>query len=371
MPLVLLLSERIINRLLRSRLTGSKVKGSRRSSLFVFALMVKLVLVALSPTLLGADSISTSDLTPTAVLAWYHKSQKTLNLKAEYVVLQAEKNLIPYVWRRAYDPETGSEFEQLNELNGPGFEQIRHNQIISHFVPGRPAYSASHEQLDNPMPLELFNHLEQIKKGYELTLIGRARVAGRPVQKVRVSSKDQTRYHLQIWLDEESGFPLRMLYSDGQGESLKQIQVTSLQVEDSRQGGEISQFFNRLDLESLPSLNQASLLNEVSTDKVTQQQPVQLTFLPKGMQVINDQMTSLPEHPLPVRHLLLHDGLLYVSIYLIPESIQTNLNYVLSNSLSNLVSANKRGKQIVVIGDIPQQTAAKLALGLDWNDSHD
>lgn len=366
MLLLLPMSEQTISRSLRLRIAFCTVKESLGGSFFGLLLMLNLLFIALIPAMAVATSVSSSNLTPTAVLAWYHQSKKTLNVKAEYVVLQAEDTLIPYVWRRAYDPVTGSEFEQLNELNGPGFEQIRHNQIISHFVPGRPAYSASHEQLDNPIPLALFEHLEQIKKGYELTLIGRARVAGRPVQKVRMSSKDQTRYHLQLWLDEETGFPLRMLYSDGKGKSLKQIQVTSLRVEKSGEPGEISEFFGRLDLESLPSLNQASLQVDVTPDEVIQKQPVQLTFLPRGMRVINDQMTSLSEHPLPVRHLLLHDGLLYVSIYLIPESIQTNLNYVLSNSLSNLVSANKRGKQIVVIGDIPKQTAAQLAMGVDW-----
>ncbi len=283
--------------------------------------------------------------------AWMQRLTDSVNtapFEISFVVSVPGRDTLPYVWRHAI-LESGLEVEQLSLLNGPGFEQIRIDNKVSVFEPGHTPVSVRASVIDGPIPHAFIHDPDLLNDGYDILLMGRNRISGKMAQQIRVISKDKTRYQYHLWLDEESGLLLKQNMYDLQGNLLEQIQVTRLIIDDSVK----TQFLN-LQENQLPPVSRAFL-------QENSQLPWTLEFMPVGMQKVSQNLRRIPITNQLAEYLMISDGLVDVSIY-VTQAIESNQDdLALTSDAKSIVSISDGRYQVTVIGEIPLDTATKLA----------
>jgi sigma-E factor negative regulatory protein RseB len=292
---------------------------------------------------------------PTSAVSWLQRlSRQTalLDYEVSFVLNIPGKDAQPYLWRQAkLDDKT--QVEQLSLLNGPGFENIRINDVVSVFQPGYPPYSMYGNAIDGPIPYALLHEPIKLQKSYQFLLVGRNRVSGRSAQQIRIISKDKTRYGYHVWLDEETGMLLKLNMHGLDGKLLQQIQVTQLRIDDT-----VADVFNQLQQDNLPRVSNV-------TNPPQRRHEWKLAFLPVGMQAVKQDIHQLAITGQVAEYSLFSDGLVNVSVYIQAATgvFQEDVN--LTNGANTIHSRTDGKIQVTVVGDIPLITAQRMAKSIE------
>lgn len=291
---------------------------------------------------------------PQTASQWLAELQNIItnaNFQVSFVQTIAGKETIPYLWRHGI-LDDGTELEQLNLQNGPGRELIRVNDVVSVFEPDVQPYSLRSKHINGPIPSALLYHPEQLAEAYEFVAVGRARVAGRSAQQIRIVSRDNTRFGYQLWLDESSGMLLKLNMLDLQGALLEQIQVTAYAISPTP-----ADYFSRINAASLPPpMALSNVPNRAHNWDVT--------YLPAGMREIKQDTRRLALTGQVVEYKLFSDGLVDVSVYVQPAEDAVGETLALRNELSTFLTLTDGKAQVTVVGEIPLQTANAIATSL-------
>lgn len=339
----------------------------RRSTLFFFLFLSCAFIGSVHAQSAGDVSTETEQATDTAreglgtakrvsptTSQWLSKL-KTLatgaNFQVTFVQSVAGKETVPYLWRHGV-LEDGTEVEQLSLQNGPGRELIRVNDVVSVFEPDVQPYSLHSNHVNGPIPSILVYHPEQLSNAYEFVAVGRARVAGRPAQQIRIVSRDNSRFSYQLWLDEDTGMLLKLNMLDLQGTLLEQIQVTAYTI-----NPEPSEYFSRINPNSLPK-------PMAIRPRQAREHNWDIGYLPLGMREIKQETRRLALTGQVVEYKLLSDGLVDVSVYVQPAEDAIGGDLALRNELSTFLTLTDGKAQVTVVGEIPLQTAKAIATSL-------
>lgn len=292
---------------------------------------------------------------PLSAISWLERLAKQtslLNYEVSFVLNIPGKDAQPFLWRHAkIDDDT--QIEQLSLLNGPGFENIRVNDVVSVFQPGYPPYSMYGNAIDGPIPYALLHEPNQLQMSYQFLLVGRNRISGRAAQQIRITSIDKTRYGYHLWLDEETGMLLKLNMHGLDGKLLQQIQVTQLRIDDR-----VAEVFSQLQQDNLPRV-----INVVTPPQ--RKHEWTLAFLPEGMKPVKQDIHQLAITGQVAEYSLFSDGLVNVSVYIqaATGAFQDDVNL---NNGANTVHSRTDGKvQVTVVGDIPLVTAQLMAKSIE------
>ena len=299
--------------------------------------------------------------TPQSATEWLLKmssATRSLNFEVSFVVSRLNQETVPFLWRHGLLAD-GTSVEQLNLQNGPGRELIRFGDVVSIFEPDSSPYSLHSRYINGPISSELLYDPMSLVKGYDFVSIGRARVAGRPAQQLRIVSRDNSRFSYQLWLDQESGMLLKMNTVDLQGNVLEQVQVSSLVVTENP-----PEYFSRVNRDTLPE----PLALRPSANRP---QNWEVEYLPSGMVEVKQDIRRLALTGQVVEYKLFSDGLVDVSVYVQPAADAIGSDLVLRHDLSTFLSLTDGKAQVTVIGEIPLQTANAIATSLRLKDSND
>ena len=293
---------------------------------------------------------------------WLQRLQSLIssaNYQVSFVQTTVGKETVPYLWRHGV-LDDGTEVEQLNLQNGPGRELIRVDGIVSVFEPDTQPYSIRSRFINGPIPNILLHNPQKLLESYEFVLVGRARVAGRPAQQIRIVSRDNTRFGYQLWLDEESGMLLKLNMLDLQGALLEQIQISTFSVMASP-----SPYFARINPSSLPEpIMMASSQSRAHGWEVN--------YLPVGMQEVKRDTRRLALTGQVVEYKMYSDGLVDVSVYVQPIEDALGGDIALRNEVSTFLTLKAGKAQVTVLGEIPLQTAKAIATSISAiNNSND
>ena len=300
------------------------------------------------------QNLDASQSQPSTTAQWLVQLQNIIsqaNFQVTFVQSVAGKETVPFLWRHGI-LDDGTEVAQLSLQNGPGRELIRINNVVSVFEPDVQPYSLHSNHINGPIPSALVYHPEQLLKAYEFVPVGRARVAGRPAQQIRIVSRDNTRFSYQLWLDEETGMLLKLNMLDLQGALLEQIQVTAYTI-----NPEPSEYFSRINPGSLPK-------PMAMGGQQTREHSWDIGFLPLGMREIKQDTRRLALTGQVVEYKLLTDGLVDVSVYVQPADDAIGGDIALRNELSTFLTLTDGKAQVTVVGEIPLQTAKAIATSL-------
>ncbi|MFQ6371331.1 MucB/RseB C-terminal domain-containing protein [Shewanella sp. YIC-542] len=245
----------------------------------------------------------------------------------------------------------GKEVAFLEHLNGPIKNAVRVGNTVTFIEHDQPAYSMTSNRIQGVIPAAFAGDISALEAGYNLVLGGRARIAGRTGQMIRLVPNDEYRYTVQVWVDTASFLPLRydMLSQDKQ--LLEQLLVIEL-------------FETKTPAPILEEAYQQEWPPVMNPSERADGQNWQFNWLPAGFRVIvRDHHRLIGTHE-PVEYIALTDGLSNISIYVarsgdapIPEELMTRDGISMaSERVGNL--------EVVAVGRVPTQTLVRIASGL-------
>jgi sigma-E factor negative regulatory protein RseB len=175
---------------------------------------------------------------------------------------------------------------------------------------------------------------------YDAKLGGTERVAGRPCQVVMLEPRDGYRYAYNLWLDKQTGLPLKSLIVNNNGNVVSMFVFSEIQI---GQAPDAQLFLNDMTGKSIQkaSLDQpASALWNVTP--------------PPGFERVQEAVRALPGKLMPVTHLVFSDGLSVLSMFI--EPINPQMPRIQGLSAEGAIGVYARavdGYTVTTLGEVP------------------
>ncbi|MFP3496810.1 MucB/RseB C-terminal domain-containing protein [Pseudomonas sp. SIMBA_059] len=255
------------------------------------------------------------------------------------------------IWHRV---QNGQVRERLLQLDGSAQEVVRidgRTQCVSGTLVAGLGNSrdASAARVLDPQKLTPF---------YELSVIGKSRVAGRNAVIVSITPRDQYRYGFELHLDRETALPLKSLLLNDQGQLLERFQFTRLNT---------SVAPSDRDLQPSGECKAVAVSNN-NAPEVPADQAWHLNWLPPGFEPISSNARRDSQTQSTVDSWMYSDGLARFSVFL--ESTDGASVTETRTQLGPTVAVSRRlntvdGEMMVtVVGEIPIGTAERIALSV-------
>lgn len=244
--------------------------------------------------------------------------------------------------------------ERLVTLSGGGEprEVIRAGgQVTSVGTGPRPAIYADSAATARPLGALQAIDAQALHAHYLLALGPTERVAGLETQRVQVLPRDAYRYGYQLWLERETGLPLKTVRVGIDGRPVELLMFTRISLRERPSEADLAG----------PGVGEAS------------QTPLELprsgAAVPANWRVIEPPagftLALQPAHGGASEHLVYSDGLASVSVYVEPLTATVPaFSGPASRGSVNLYGRVIAGHQITVLGDVPAATVERFAQGV-------
>ncbi|MEY4194019.1 MAG: hypothetical protein RLZZ226_387 [Pseudomonadota bacterium] len=250
----------------------------------------------------------------------------------------------------------GVEHERLISMNSPLREVVRNAEKVVCYYPDTQTAYVENKPSRHSLLLDFPEDLHQLTRYYHFSLQDQAYVAKRLARIISITPRDDYRYARRIWLDVESGLPLKSELLDETGADIEQMVFSTL---------ELTADLPLHELEA--SIPDTSVKWEVSQQR-EMLSPASLEWslegVPEGFRIISYSRTKRPGNPVPLDHLLLSDGLSSVSIYLDEGKSDTLKSHPRKMGAFNMATRKVGTYQVTVMGEVPERTVAVIAEGL-------
>ncbi|AEB57556.1 sigma E regulatory protein, MucB/RseB [Ectopseudomonas mendocina NK-01] len=195
---------------------------------------------------------------------------------------------------------------------------------------------------------------EQLSNWYDIRVAGQARIANRAADVLVLEPKDQHRYGFELYLDRETGLPLKSLLLNERGQLLERFQFaqldTSAPVENAMQP---SSDCRPVRFRAADSMAEGRWRSD---------------WLPPGFTLTTAQLRRDPASDDAVAYLMYGDGLARFSVFLEPlngsvvEDARSQLGPTVA--VSRRMSTDSGDMMVTVVGEIPLGTAERVALSM-------
>jgi sigma-E factor negative regulatory protein RseB len=238
----------------------------------------------------------------------------------------------------------GVERERLVTMSGPRRELVRSDQrvmLVGAEAGSAVAYDANPGGKWNPA--ERFADAARLE-GYRARLGDTERVAGYAAQVVELSARDGWRYGYRLWLEKETGLPLRLALLDGDGRTLEQVAFTEI---------ELGRAPSEADLR--PAGGDAMQRVQTLEPGVVSDPGWRVSSPPPGYTLRSARRLG------PAVQLLYGDGLASVSVYIEPAKPGTAGQSAARSGAVNAQAVWKGGRRVLAIGKVPAATVEHFA----------
>lgn len=284
-------------------------------------------------------------------LEGFSQAIRNLNFSATFVVVK-NNQVEPYHWFHGIG-QNDQELEIITRLNGSRHDVLRQGKIISYIEPESDPYSIYSDDIQGPIPSVFRGDISTLEESYRFISVGRSRILGKVAQLIRILPKDKFRYSYWLWLDQDTGLPLKMGVLTRNGKLLEQIQFTHIEVNER-----VSDNLAQLQLTELPKVNSASYY------QAKKQLNWQVDWLPSGFSVVKSnrhKLNSYSNRNKAVEFMLFSDGLVEISVYVNASQDQFREPEYASDGATTVYNHIVQGIEIGVVGDIPLITAQRIA----------
>jgi len=239
--------------------------------------------------------------------------------------------------------EDGVEKERLFNLNGEVRELYREDDEIICLHPESDEIDPDHTVQIGPFTPAFSERVLATQDLYRLAMHGTDRIAGREAVKLSISPSFNDRYGYRLWLDAETGLMLQSHLVE-RGRVREIFQFSSLKV-----GSEIEATALASAMGSDTSTHRLTLDFTTGSEK-----PVwRVRWLPDGFRPVRQQGNRLH----------FSDGVATLSVFV--EGAETPALPEMATTVGGTVVITRRfkpsGSQITVVGEVPVQTARKVA----------
>jgi sigma-E factor negative regulatory protein RseB len=242
--------------------------------------------------------------------------------------------------------------EKVIKQDGDGLEIIRNGNEVLCIFPERESVLV--EQWNNQSTLFSTLPERDIHTGgqYDVLLKGFDRVAGRKAVKLAVMPHDEYRYGQQIWLDVETGFPLKTRLLGADSATLQLVKFADIRILSEFSGDELSSSYVTKNWK-WTDVSRQRVRKEIETDWVGED-------VPRGFIVISTRQETLPGSGENVTHILFSDGLAMVSVFIsagVAEKKAKRSRVGSSSSYSTVID----GYRVTAVGEVPEITVERIA----------
>jgi sigma-E factor negative regulatory protein RseB len=254
------------------------------------------------------------------------------------------------IWHRVQD---GKVRERILQLDGSAQEVVRvdgRTQCVSGLLVAGLG--------DTPNSAARALDPQKLKNWYDLAVIGKSRVAGRPAVIVSLTPRDQHRYGFELHLDKETGLPLKSLLLNDKGQLLERFQFTQLNTADTPPDKDLQ-----------PGSDCKTVnLDSDKASAVKAAQSWRSDWLPPGFVLTSSTARKDPATKTQVNSLMYDDGLARFSVFLEPlngEKItDTRTQLGPTVAVSRRLTTPQGDMMVTVVGEIPAGTAERIALSM-------
>ena len=255
-------------------------------------------------------------------------------------------------------------FEELHHLSGAQRKALRINDVVVGQVEDNPPFFASDGPKRAYSTNPILDKIRRINPSYGYTLRGEDQIAGRNALILEVRARE-SRYGYYLWVDEASGLVSKLTIVSTQNRLIEQFLMTSLEV----LKGEVPLSEFSVGLLKMAQ-NTKNLTPRFAQPTSPEASPIesktwQVNWMPRGYVLKKRHAKTVNDYE--EMHLLYSDGIASISVVIAktsPELLRerrTRPRVTLKDGTMTLFDWVNKQHQITVIGEIPKETAEKIA----------
>ena len=244
--------------------------------------------------------------------------------------------------------------QRLVRQDGDGIEIIRNGNEVHCVLPEKRAVLVEDWNGQGTLFSAIPEDVDALTDAYEFAISGKDRVAGRKAVIVSITPKDGLRFAHRLWLDMQTGFPLKSERADEQGQLVDRIRFADIEI-----GVELSE----LELSSGHPLGNFKWYPAVQTGRSEATFDWHSDGLPAGYRKESGHVETLDASTTVVTHIVYTDGLSRVSVFIKPGDGNTSTTRAqLGNAHS--YSMLKGEFRVTAVGEAPPAAVEQIALSM-------
>lgn len=278
-----------------------------------------------------------------AALDWLTRAAaaaKQQNYSGVYVYHHGEHVEVLRVMHRT---DANGELEKVEVLDGTPRQFLRINNDVYCHLPDGKHVRLERNTMRRFFPALLPAQPASLLEYYEAKLGGTERVAGRLCQVVTLEPRDGYRHAFSLWLDKQTGLPLKSRSVNGHGSVVSMFVFSEIQI-----GKALAPQMFRNDLAG-------KQIQKASLDK-----PAGVAWSvtpPPGFVQVQEAVRSLPGKEAPVTHLVFSDGLSAMSMFVEPVDAQVQrLQGLSAEGAIGVYARETNGYTVTTLGEVPSIT---------------
>ncbi|MCR9277465.1 MAG: MucB/RseB C-terminal domain-containing protein [Pseudomonadaceae bacterium] len=261
----------------------------------------------------------------------------------------------------------GRQRERLVHLNGAPREILRDGEDVACiFLPGDRLVELAQSIPSGPFARAFVRDYDRMAVGYDVVMGNEGRIAGRRAVQLLIAPTDEHRYGYRLWLDLETALLLRSELVNQKGAALEILQFATLSL-----GADVAD--SALEPEQNPGMV-VSHLKLANADALRHEETGKswrASWLPVGFSMASADVRRAPGSLAAVNTLVYSDGLAAFSIFVeaMPDRGATAAQSIAGATVavSELIATNHGRQLVTVVGEIPANTARKIARSVKLN----
>ncbi len=259
-----------------------------------------------------------------------------------------------------------SQYEFIESLNGQARQVYRHDDLIQTMWPqDRVALIEQRENLGS-FPSLLEGGAPQIVEFYQLRVLGVDRIAGRFADVLSVTPRDEFRFALRLWSDQETGLLLREDKLNAEGQLLESSAFSDVVIGGRAQPETVVGGMRKLD--GYRVVRPHLLSTDLDSEGWVQRNTVPGFRLVSSIRrpLFSASETDAKAIELRVLQTIYTDGLTYVSVFIEPYDAERHPRPVLTSIGATHTLMVRRGDWwITVVGDVPATALRAFAKSVE------
>jgi sigma-E factor negative regulatory protein RseB len=233
-----------------------------------------------------------------------------------------------------------NEQEKTEVLDGSPRQYLRINQDVYCHLPDGKQVRLERNAPRRFFPAMLPAQPASLLAYYDAKLGGWERVAGRPSQVLMLEPRDGYRYAYNLWLDKQTGLPLKSRLINGDGKVVSMFVFSEIQI------GKMP------DAQLFANDMAGKTVHNASLD-----QPVGIAWQiapPPGFAQVQAAVRILPGKSEPVTHLVFSDGLSVLSMFVEPvDPRMPKMQGLSANGAISVYAREVGGFMVTTLGEVP------------------
>jgi sigma-E factor negative regulatory protein RseB len=195
---------------------------------------------------------------------------------------------------------------------------------------------------------------KRFASAYTISVQASDRVAGRSTTLLAIDPEDSLRFKHRLWLDTETGMPLRTQLVDGNDTVLSEIRFAVIDLDAE---------FETDDFQSEHAIDGYRWIERRKDVNTVAETDWDSDALPVGFERVSVHDEMLRGSDVPATHILYSDGLSNVSVFIEPAAGRSSTTRSRIGG-ANSFSTTRSGFRITAVGEVPVETAERIALSM-------